>query len=287
MACEAAGEEKAEIGSSMEEAKEEIASGLRSRVSRVSPGPEILVEVSVEVGVVGGSGEAAGAAGAAGGGRLGKAAGGGARAWRVWTRVPPAALQAVATRPVPSGDAAGCAAGAGAGCWPADCAASSAADSTSSDKQYSSKHSSNGAAGGAGAAGAVGGAGAGGWDPKEEGTAAVGGTGAVGAKGPVPTGCAAGAGAGCWRADCAASSAAASTSSERQSGSGTLGGMGAMETVLESSEAARDRREEPRGAACPSQGGRPPVALRPAALAAVRSSVGGQVLAVVEGEEPG
>ena len=207
LACEAAGEEKAEIGSSMEEAKEEIASGLRSRASRASPGPEILVEVSVEVGVVGGSGEAAGAVGVAGRGRLGDAAAGGARAWRVWTPVPPAALEAVATRPVPSGDAAGCAAGPGAGCWRADCAASSAADSTSS---------------------------------------------------------------------------------ERQSGSGTLGGTGAMGTVLESSEAARDRREEPRGAAGPSQGGRPPVALRAlAALAAGRSSVGGQVLAVVEGEEPG
>lgn len=212
MACEAAGEEKAEIGSSMEEAKDEIASGLRSRVSRASPGPEILVEVGVEVGVVAGSGEAAGAVGAAGRGRLGEAAGGGARAWRVWTPVPPAVLEVVATRPVPSGDAAGCAAGAGAGCWPA----------------------------------------------------------------------------GCWPAGCAASSAADSTSSDKQSGSGTLGGTGAMGTVLESSEAARDRREEPRGAACPSQGGRPPVALRaPAALAVVRSSVGGQVLAVVEGEETG
>ena len=164
MACEAAGEEKAEIGSSMEEAKDEIASGLRSRVSRASPGPEILVEVGVEVGVVAGSGEAAGAVGAAGRGRLGEAAGGGARAWRVWTPVPPAVLEVVATRPVPSGDAAGCAAGAGAGCWPAGCwpagcAASSAADSTSSDKQYSSKHSSNGAAGAAGGAGAAGAAG--------------------------------------------------------------------------------------------------------------------------------
>jgi hypothetical protein len=58
--------------------------------------------------------------------------------------------------------------------------------------------------------------------------------------------------------------------------------------VLESSVAARERREEPRGAAWPSAEGRVPVVLRvPVALAVVRSSVGGQVLAVVEGEESG
>ena len=44
MACELPGEENAEIGSSTEEAKEEMASGLRSSLSRR---PEILLEVGV------------------------------------------------------------------------------------------------------------------------------------------------------------------------------------------------------------------------------------------------
>ena len=44
LACELPGEENAEIGSSVEEAKEEMASGLRSLAS---PWPEIFLEVGV------------------------------------------------------------------------------------------------------------------------------------------------------------------------------------------------------------------------------------------------